>query len=129
VERVCIDTSVWIEYFRRKEFTLGDQVDTLILEERVLNCGPVEFELLHGARKEELSELDNQLGKLDYIEMTRQDFKRAAQLGRAMKARGKTMKFVDLAIAAFCLERNLFLLTLDQDFKDISGLKRLAPNL
>ena len=78
MENVVIDTSAWIEYFRDKEFTLCDQVQSLILEDRVVNCGPIEFELLNSARKEELAALDTQLKKLAHSEITRQDFRKAA---------------------------------------------------
>jgi predicted nucleic acid-binding protein len=129
MEKILIDTSAWIEYFRGKEFTLCDQILGLILEDRITNCGLVEFELLHGARKDELPLLDQQLKKLNYSEMTRQDFRKAAELSKLMKSRGKSLKFIDLAIAAFCIERDLILLTLARDFKEIPGLKRLTPNL
>lgn len=128
MQQVLIDTSAWIEYFRGNEFTLCDQVSTLLLEDKVVNFGPVEYELLRGARPDELAILDSQMKKIRYAEMTRSDFRRAAELFKVMKAKGKTLQFIDLAIAAFCIERNLILLTLDSDFKDIPGLKRLSPN-
>jgi predicted nucleic acid-binding protein len=129
MQRVLIDTSAWIEFFRGRKFTICDQVFTLILEDRVVNCGLVEYELLLGARKEEIQGLESQLNKLEYLEMEKKDYKNAADLSKVLKARGKNLKFIDLAIASFCIERNLLLLSLDSDFEGIPGLKRLIPNL
>lgn len=128
MKRVLIDTSAWIEYFRENEFSLADQVSSLVLEERVVLCGVVEYELFRGAHKEERADLEARLNELEYIEFERRDHRLAASLFKKMRSVGKTLHYTDLLIAAFCIARGLILLTLDRDFDGIPGLQRLSPN-
>jgi predicted nucleic acid-binding protein len=128
LKKVLVDTSAWIELFRGGPFPLADQVNTLVLEDRALLCGAVEFELLSGARREERQLLESKLAELEYHEFERRDHHLAARLFKKMQALGRTLKYADLMIAAFCIERDLLLLTLDSDFEGIPGLNRLHPN-
>jgi predicted nucleic acid-binding protein len=97
----CVDSSVWIECLCGRDPALQEQVQALILQDQVMTCGLIEFELLSGARKEELGGLEGQFKKLTYSDMTRHDFRKAAEISKVMKAKGKNLKFMDLGIAAF----------------------------
>lgn len=124
-----LDTSVWIACLRGAAFSLEDQVQSLVLQDRVLLCGTIEFELLAGVRKEERQGLEKTLAELEYRELLRDDHRKAAALSREPRAKGKTLQYMDLLIAAFCIRRKLALMTLDRDFDGIAGLLRLVPNL
>ena len=107
---------------------MADQVNTLVLEDRAVMCGAVEFELMSGVRKDELGLLESRLSELEYIEFERRDHRLAARLFAKMRAKGRTLKYADLLIAAFCIERDLLFLTLDADFEGIPGLARILAN-
>lgn len=128
MKKVLVDTSVWIEMLQGGQFPIADQLNSLLQEDRVVLCGAVEFELLGGARKQERSALETQLNELEYHEFERRDHRRASQIFKHMQSLGKTLKYADLMIAAFCMERGFLLLTLDSDFDGIPGLARLKPN-
>lgn len=128
MKKALIDTSAWIEYFRGELFSVADQVNTLVLEDRAVMCGAVEFELMSGVRKDELGLLESRLSELEYIEFERRDHRLAARLFAKMRAKGRTLKYADLLIAAFCIERDLLFLTLDADFEGIPGLARILAN-
>lgn len=129
MERVVIDTSVWIEFFRNAPFTLEDQIKTLLLGNRPVMCGLVEMELFSGADESEKNMIKAKFSEMDYLEMNRDDYAKASSLYQTMRARGKILQRIDLLIAAFCVQRGLLLMTLDKDFEGIPGLERLRPNL
>jgi predicted nucleic acid-binding protein len=50
---VLVDTSIWIDAFRGANPTVKNALDSLLAEDRVVFCGVVEMELLHGIRPKE----------------------------------------------------------------------------
>ena len=48
--RVLVDTSAWIDFFRRTEGEVGDTVANLVEEDQAVMTGPVLAELLRGVR-------------------------------------------------------------------------------
>jgi hypothetical protein len=129
-----IDTSAWIEFFRPK----GDpQVKALVRElmaikEAAYTC-PVAFELLTGARKEELDDLRAGLDLASRIVLLAEHWDLAGLSNAALRARGIKLPASDLLIATVAHAQHLSLLAKDAHFETIRKLalpelKLLNPN-
>ena len=80
-------------------------------------------EILQGARTERIaSDLLMRLQSLDIEPMLGPDLAvAAAENYRFLRAKGVTVRTVDLIIGTFCLERDLLLLHRDSDFNRMAG--------
>ncbi len=113
-----IDTSVWVEYFRDLGFSLGDLIDTLIQDDRVVVNGIVVTELLTGAKGDrESGLLLDTLGGLRFLDMPASFFERAGKHGRLLKRAGLSLPLSDLLIATHCLDHDLVLIDNDRHFE------------
>jgi predicted nucleic acid-binding protein len=129
-----IDTSAWIEFFRPK----GDpQIKALVrdlmaIKQAAYTC-PVAFELLTGARKDELKHLHTGLGLATRIVLRPEHWDLAGSSNAALRARGINLPASDLLIAIVAHAQNLSLLAKDAHFEVIRKLalpqlKILNPN-
>ncbi|MEW5745412.1 MAG: PIN domain-containing protein [Nitrospirota bacterium] len=121
---VLIDTSAWVEFFRGSSGT-ADAVAGLIEAGQASICGVICYELLQGAKSDhEAAQLSNVLSALHYIEMDPDVWIRAGNLSARLRKKGITLPMSDLLIGALALEHNLDVLTIDDHFSSIPGLKR-----
>lgn len=119
---VLVDTRVWIEYFHRAT-PAGDQLEKLIKDRRVAISGVVLAELLQGAVTEaERDTLRSALQGPRYLEITRDTWQLAGELGFGLRRKGITLPLSDLLLAALALQNELELFTLDKHFQRIAGL-------
>lgn len=124
---VLVDTSVWVEFFRRpSRIDLGAVVDL----EEVVTCLPVLQEVLQGFREEAAFALarDAMLA-LPMVEapLRQEVFEEAVGLYRRARAAGLTVRSsVDCLIAACALRHGLTVLHHDRDF---GFLARVSPLL
>jgi len=126
MDGVMVDTSVWVEYFRRGPEAIRAQVDALIDQDRIVLCGIVEMELLRGLRSHEAARVKDLLGAFRFAETLREDFVAAGERMRALREKGVTIPSSDALIGAICARENLALLTLDDHFKHLPEVKRLG---
>lgn len=120
---VLIDTSVWIEFFR-KDSSAGDAVAELLNKDLVWVTGIVLFELVQGTKGEvEKAHIVSRLTSLRYVEMSVTVWQKAGELARLLKKNGLTLPVSDIILAALALEHNLQVFTLDKHFKSIPGIK------
>ena len=122
---ILIDTSVWIEVFRKpSRVRLGDEVDF----DDVVTCLPVIQEVLQGFRDEAAFRLAKRsLSSLPVVEspLHQEVFEEAAQLYRAGRRKGLTVRSgTDCLIAACALRHGLTVLHHDRDFPKIA---RISP--
>ena len=121
---VLIDTSAWVEFFRGSSGTAGE-VAKLIEEGRAVICGVISYELLQGTKSaEEAERLTGVLPALNYVEMTSDLWIRAGKLSAGLRRKGITLPMSDVLIGALALEHDLEVLTVDEHFASIPGLKR-----
>lgn len=115
-----IDTSAWIEFFRAKgDLRIKTLVrDLLAAREASYTC-PVAFELLTGARKEELEDLRIGLGLARRIVLLPEHWDLAAASNAVLKAKGINLPASDLLIATVAHARQFSLLAKDAHFKVI----------
>ncbi len=121
---VLIDTSAWVAALRGTDRKIMRAVDSLLDLERVVFCGVVEMELLHGIRPSEQKRLIPLFEALAYAEVDRNDWKAAGAMMNKLRSKGITIPSSDALIAALCLRHRFSLLTLDHHFDKIPKLKR-----
>ena len=121
---VLIDTSAWVEFFRGSAGTAGE-VSKLIEGGRAVICGVISYELLQGTKSaEEAERLTDVLPALNYVEMTSDLWIRAGKLSAGLRRKGITLPMSDILIGALALEHDIEVLTVDEHFASIPGLKR-----
>ena len=122
---VLVDTSVWIQFFRKPR---GIDLPTVVDLEEVVTCLPVLQEVLQGFREERAFVLarDSMLA-LPLVEapLRQEVFEEAVVLYRRARATGLTVRSsVDCLIAACALRHGLTVLHRDRDF---GFLARISP--
>ena len=122
-ERVLIDTSAWIAFFRGAEPGAA-VVAELIEGRRALRCGPVELELHRGLRRSEAHDVLTLWTGLEALEIDGLDFTSAGDLLRDLRARGITLPSIDGLIAALAIRHAVPLLAFDQHFEAVPDLVR-----
>ncbi|OGP96644.1 MAG: hypothetical protein A2157_11880 [Deltaproteobacteria bacterium RBG_16_47_11] len=121
--RILVDTTIWIEFFRAKP-KISDFLKTLLMENAVWTCGVVLFEVLQGIKAEaEKTKILDILSLLPYAEMTKSLWQKSADLSIALKKNGITLPHSDLFVATVTREHNLYLFTIDKHFEKIPDLK------
>ena len=122
---VLVDTSVWVEVFRRpSRFKLESVADL----EEVVTCLPVLQEVLQGFRDERAFQIAREaMHALPIVESPLQIevFEEAVNLYRLARRAGATIRSgVDCVIAACAIRHELTVLYHDRDFE---ALTRISP--
>ncbi|GFG72161.1 type II toxin-antitoxin system VapC family toxin [Mycolicibacter senuensis] len=127
---ILVDTSVWIEYFRATGSAAALEVRRLLSDEpdQVVTCEPIATEILAGASNEQtyrkLERLVNGLSSLQVETAT--DFRSAADIYRAARSTGQTIRSInDCLIAAVALRHHARVAHRDTDFEVIEGITGL----
>ncbi len=122
------DTSVWIEYFRRRESPTQVELRHLLERDQVIVAGVVLTELLRGARSEgEFEFLTRTLGLLPQAEVSEDTWVRCGEVSYSLMRQGTTIGLVDALIAAMALDGGHDVYALDSDFHLIPGLRLHQP--
>lgn len=123
VERVLVDTSVWVDYFRGNTPLVSEKMDRLLSEAVVCVPKIVLAKLLQGAKSDrEVSAIEDFLEAFTIIDQGPDTWIKAGRLSRRLKSRGKTIHLTDCYIAVIAEESRCALLTLDEHFREISKL-------
>ncbi len=114
---VLVDTSAWVEFFRRK----GDPhvklaVKGLLDAYEATLCGPVELEFLGGARPDEKDLIQAWFNVLPYARNDQKLWRRGADLYSRMRSSGDTIPWNDALIGALSLERTCRVYAVDKHF-------------
>lgn len=122
-ERVLIDTSAWIDFFRGID-PVRNVVRSLVLDDAALRCGPVELELRHGLRPHQVSEVFRVWYGLHRLPTDELDFTSAGDLLRDLREAGTSIPSVDALIATLAFRHQVPLLAIDKHFDAVPGLQR-----
>jgi predicted nucleic acid-binding protein len=118
-----VDTSAWVELFRR-----SGMVTTLDLDEAV-TCLPIVQEVLQGFQDDRAYRLARgAMLALPIVEspLRRELFEEAADLYRAVRRSGRTVRSsVDCLIAACAMRHDLTVVHHDRDYEVIAAVSRL----
>ncbi|MGE5892702.1 MAG: PIN domain-containing protein [bacterium] len=124
---MLVDTSVWIEFFRKREpyFSI---VTELMDNDEVCCVGIVLAELLQGSKSEtEFNTIREFLHVFIFLPETADGWERAGELSFALSRKGKSVSLSDCYIAAAAKTHGVKLLTLDKHFAAIQ--KETSLNL
>jgi len=125
-DRVLIDTSVWIAYFKASDSTLVGLVENIMTAAEICVPKVVLAELTQGARTEqEVLAIDEFVGAFTILDQQKETWDKAGKLSFKMKRKGVSIPLVDCYIAVIANENKCRLLTLDKHFKDIKRFLRI----
>jgi predicted nucleic acid-binding protein len=124
-----VDSSAWIEYFRRTESSVDLKLDELLKEEaELVTTEPVLMELLAGARdpaEETVVRRTLATCRVVMVEGPR-DWERAAAIYVAGRRQGRIIRrHIDCLIAAVAIRAGVPLLARDRDYEAIAELAPL----
>lgn len=124
--RVLVDTSVWIEFFRKHE-PYHSIVTRLIDEEQVVCCGVILAELMQGAKSDkELAVLADFLQVFTFIPETAELWVAAGKLSNQLRRKGITIGLSDCYIAVAAASARLQVATLDSHFEALCKPARIT---
>ncbi len=124
MNKVLIDSSVWIDYLRKGRSSVVEPVDLLLDEDRAALWGMIELEIFQGIRGNEHPKIQDLFQALYFIESKREDYITAGLMLNQLRVKGVTIPSSDCLIAAQCIRCDIPLFTLDNDFKQIHSLKK-----
>lgn len=121
MDKVLVDTSAWIEFFRKKE-PYYKIISDLMEHDKVCCIGIVIAELLQGAKSgKELNTLKEFIHVFDFLPETAALWRRAGELSFNLKKKGRSVGLSDCYIASIAEAADISLLTLDKHFSFIVG--------
>lgn len=124
-ELVLVDTCIWIPFFNRPQSREKQALDELLDDDRVALVGPIVTEILLGFRRDEQADwVAAELRGIHHVALSWDDWRAAAQLGRALRAGGHVLPQTDLVIAAVALKNDWRVWTTDPHFDHIPQLRR-----
>jgi len=122
-DRILIDTSVWIEYFRSKSSSVAQKVDRLLEEDELYVPKIVIAELMQGSKSiKELSIIEDFFDAFYVIDQKEDSWIKAGRLSYQLKKKGKKINLFDCYIAVIAQEYGCKILTLNRHFKEIQSL-------
>jgi predicted nucleic acid-binding protein len=122
---VLVDTCIWVSFFNRPRSAAKRAVDELPDDHRAAIVGPIPTEILCGFRKSaEADWVASLLRGVQYIELTWNDWRDAAALGRELVARGHQLPITDLVATTATMRRDCAVFTTDPHFDLLPQLKR-----
>lgn len=120
---VLVDTSVWVEVFRK---TSPLRIESVVDFDDVVTCLPIVQEVLQGFRDERAFAVAREaMFNLPIVEspLCSEVFEEAVGLYRLARRRGLTVRSgVDCLIAACALRHGLPVLHRDRDFDALAGI-------
>ncbi len=119
-QKIIVDTSVWIEYFKNNKQYVPILDDNLNLE-NIIICGIIISELLQGVKgSKEHDMLSSAIGAIPYIECMFDDWVKTGKILHDLKKNGISIPLTDVLIATIAIRNNASVLTLDKHFREIS---------
>ena len=124
--RVLVDTSVWIEFFRKHE-PYHAIVTRLIDNEQICCTGIILAELMQGAKSvKELAVLGDFLHVFEFIPETAELWAEAGRLAFNLRRKGLTTGLADCFIAVAASHARVSLASLDGHFETIKKPAKIS---
>jgi tRNA(fMet)-specific endonuclease VapC len=118
-EKILIDTSVWIEYFKNKSAGLSKKVDEILSKHEVYVPKVVIAELIQGSKSErEISVIEDFVDAFNIIDQKEDTWIKAGKLSFSLKKKGKNVNLTDCYIAMIAKDYGCHILSLDEYFRD-----------
>jgi len=120
VERVLVDTSVWVEYFRKGNPDLSARLDELMEVGGICIPAVVLAELIQGSKTElEIRTIEDLKDAFTVIDQKEGTWIEAGKLSYKLRRKGKSVHLTDCYIAVIARENGCAILTCDAHFRDI----------
>jgi predicted nucleic acid-binding protein len=114
-----------VQFFNRRQSYDKLAVDDLLDDDRAALVGPILTEILLGFRRDEHADwVASVLSGLQFIQVTWQEWRMAARLGRQLTAQRHVLPLSDLVVAAVAIKRNISVYSTDPHFDLFPNLKR-----
>ncbi len=121
--KIIVDTSIWIEYFKNNPTYVPFIEENLNLE-NIYMVGPIISELLHGVKNEkEYLMLSGSISAILYVDCIFEDWIKAGYILFNLKKKGSIIPLTDALISAIAIRVGAPVLTMDRHFKNIPGIK------
>jgi predicted nucleic acid-binding protein len=118
---ILIDTSAWIEFFRRRgDVAVKSRVAGMVETGDAAFCGPVLYELLLGARPTEAPLIRQALGFCRLLDFPVAAWELGAALEKSMRQKGIAIPRDDILVAATALHNDVPLYSTDKHFQTIA---------
>jgi predicted nucleic acid-binding protein len=128
-EWVFVDTCIWASFFSKPSSPEKAAVDKLLDTDRVALLGPVVAEVLLGFRRQDQADwVASRMRLAHYVEVSWEDWRAAANLGRELAAKGNKLPLTDLLVAAVAERCHAWVYTSDPHYDLIPELKRFLPD-
>lgn len=125
LNKILPDTCAWIDFFNGNQTPLAESLAQSLVQQEVVTCGIVLYELLQGVKKpDEERVMQNALQALPFVEITQDVWCKAGRLAARLRQSGFTLPLSDIVIAALAQEHNCTVLTVDRHFEVISSLNK-----
>ena len=123
---VLIDSSAWIESFRRDgDPALTELVAGLVERGEAATAGIIKLELLRGAWEREFDSLRKNLALLPLLETREAHYEEAGWLGSMLRKNGAVIPTADLLIATLAMAHGVPLLHRDRHFDLVARKRKL----
>ena len=123
---VLIDSSAWIESFRRDgDLKVKFAVEGLLDAYEALWCAPVRLEVIGGARKNERTRLGRHFSVVPYRPFKEDDWNRAISLAWVLRGNGLSIPWIDVLIASIAIQDDVRLYAIDTHFEKVASLAPL----
>jgi predicted nucleic acid-binding protein len=126
-ERVLVDTSVWIEYFKDTNHEVCLKLDNILNKSEIYVPEVVIAELIQGAKSEKEISFIEQTFKAFYIIGHKKDtWSQAGSLAFRLKKKGYTIHLIDCYIAVIAKAYRCEIFTLNRHFKKIKQVENIS---
>ena len=120
-DKLLIDTSVWVDFFRKKDSPISMKVREYLKLNQVCYTGPILVELYQGAKTQrEIEILDQLFDTISYVDITRKHYHQSGMVSQKAAREGKLFSTIDVILAVLAHDEGLSLFSLDRHFHDIS---------
>lgn len=124
-QKILVDTSIWIEYFKNNRIFVPVIEKNLNLE-NILITGPVISELLYGVKgSKEYEMLSSSISAVPYIECLYEDWVETGKVLYSLREKGISIPLTDVLIAAIAIREDALVFSQDKHFKYISNITDL----
>jgi len=124
--RILIDTSVWINFFRDKTPTFSQKVDEFLSKNEIYVPKIVVAELIQGSKSDrEVMAVKEFLEAFHIIDQKEDTWIKAGELSYRLKRKGKRVNLADCYISIIAEEYGCQIFTLDEHFKDIKTVTEI----
>jgi len=124
---VLVDSSVWIELFRKNgDLYTGIAVENLIEEMKACFCGIVKLEVLGGARDNEIATISNLFSLVPYIPHPEPTWDETVKFQWKARKSGLNIPWSDAVIATLANKHGHRVYARDKHFESLSDLGLIA---